>query len=149
MLCGMWDLPGPGLEPVTPALAGGFLTTAPPGKPLHYCFLTAPPLFMHSLISLVSNCLSLPFGIQGRSRRRNEAYFLQTRNRGHRKGLYREGRTGSCSVSLLASTSVFTLFTFQISVLSVPLTVKQPMLTLKCILTLYLFMLMIRLNGLL
>ena len=28
----MWDLPGPGLEPVTPALAGGFLTTAPPGK---------------------------------------------------------------------------------------------------------------------
>ena len=28
----MWDLPGPGIEPVTPALAGGFLTTAPPGK---------------------------------------------------------------------------------------------------------------------
>ena len=26
----MWDLPGPGLEPVSPALAGGFLTTAPP-----------------------------------------------------------------------------------------------------------------------
>ena len=29
----MWDLPRPGLEPVSPALAGGFLTTAPPGKP--------------------------------------------------------------------------------------------------------------------
>ena len=29
----MWDLPGPGLEPVSPALTGGFLTTAPPGKP--------------------------------------------------------------------------------------------------------------------
>ena len=28
----MWDLPGPGLEPMSPALAGGFLTTAPPGK---------------------------------------------------------------------------------------------------------------------
>ena len=28
----MWDLPGPELEPVSPALAGGFLTTAPPGK---------------------------------------------------------------------------------------------------------------------
>ena len=28
-----WDLPGPGLEPMSPALAGGFLTTAPPGKP--------------------------------------------------------------------------------------------------------------------
>ena len=29
----MWDLPGPGLEATSPALAGGFLTTAPPGKP--------------------------------------------------------------------------------------------------------------------
>ena len=28
----MWDLPGPGLEPRSPALAGGYLTTAPPGK---------------------------------------------------------------------------------------------------------------------
>ena len=41
LLCGMWDLPEPGLEPMCPALAGGFLTTAPPGKccPLVlYCF---------------------------------------------------------------------------------------------------------------
>ena len=29
----MWDLPGPGLEPVSSAMAGGFLTTALPGKP--------------------------------------------------------------------------------------------------------------------
>ena len=29
----MWDPPRPGLEPVSPALAGGFSTTAPPGKP--------------------------------------------------------------------------------------------------------------------
>ena len=28
----MWDLPKPGLEPVSPALAGRFSTTAPPGK---------------------------------------------------------------------------------------------------------------------
>ena len=33
LLRGMWDLPRPGLEPVCPALAGRFLTTAPPGKP--------------------------------------------------------------------------------------------------------------------
>ena len=32
-LRGMWDLPRPGLEPVCPALAGRFSTTAPPGKP--------------------------------------------------------------------------------------------------------------------
>ena len=30
----MWDLPGPGLEPVSPALAGGFLTTEPPRTPV-------------------------------------------------------------------------------------------------------------------
>ena len=33
LLCGMWDLPGPGLEPVSPALAGRLSTTAPPEKP--------------------------------------------------------------------------------------------------------------------
>ena len=33
LLRSMWDPPGPGLEPVSPALAGGFLATAPPGKP--------------------------------------------------------------------------------------------------------------------
>ena len=32
-LRGMRDPPGPGPEPVSPALAGGLLTTAPPGKP--------------------------------------------------------------------------------------------------------------------
>ena len=31
---GMWNLPRPGIEPVSPALAGGFLTTGPPGKSL-------------------------------------------------------------------------------------------------------------------
>ena len=32
LLCSMWDPPGPGIEPMFPALAGGFLTTVPPGK---------------------------------------------------------------------------------------------------------------------
>ena len=36
LLRSMWDLPGPGLEPVSLALASGFLTTAPPGKPEVY-----------------------------------------------------------------------------------------------------------------
>ena len=35
LLLGMWDLPGPGTEPVSPASAGGFLTTEPPGTPSH------------------------------------------------------------------------------------------------------------------
>ena len=38
LLRGMWDLPRPGLEPVSPALAGRFSTTAPPGKPLAIYF---------------------------------------------------------------------------------------------------------------
>ena len=32
-LRGMWDLPRPGPEPVSPALADRLSTTAPPGKP--------------------------------------------------------------------------------------------------------------------
>ena len=35
LLCSMWGLPGPGIEPMSPALAGGFLTTGPPEKSLN------------------------------------------------------------------------------------------------------------------
>ena len=38
--CGIF--PGPGLEPMSPALAGGFLTTAPPGKPMFSVFIRYP-----------------------------------------------------------------------------------------------------------
>ena len=65
-----------------------------PAPRLHYSFLTAPPLFLHSLPSLISNYLNLPLGTLGRSWRLNEAYFLQTRNRGLRKGLYLRGLQG-------------------------------------------------------
>ena len=39
LLCGMVNLPGPGLEPVFPALAGGFLSTIPPGKSYTFLFI--------------------------------------------------------------------------------------------------------------
>ena len=56
LLCGMWDLPRLGLEPVSAALAGRFLTTAPPGKPtrLHLYTLCAPSSFkrVHELVLL-------------------------------------------------------------------------------------------------
>ena len=39
LLRGMCDLPRPGLEPVSPALAGRFSTTVPPGKPIYFFFL--------------------------------------------------------------------------------------------------------------
>ena len=33
LLHSMWDPPGPGTAPMSPALAGGFFTTEPPGNP--------------------------------------------------------------------------------------------------------------------
>ena len=52
LLRGMWDPPRPGLEPVSPALAGRFSTTAPPGK---------PPLFLYFILSLSwSSCNLFP-----------------------------------------------------------------------------------------
>ena len=41
LLRGMWYLPGPGLEPMSPALAGGFSTTAPPGKSHQWTLILA------------------------------------------------------------------------------------------------------------
>ena len=43
------DLPDPGIKPVSPALAGGFLTTEPLGDP-------TPSLFY-----MVNPCLSIPY----------------------------------------------------------------------------------------
>ena len=36
---GMWDLPGSGIEPVSPALAGRLFPTEPPGEPLTWIFV--------------------------------------------------------------------------------------------------------------
>jgi len=35
----MWDLPGSEIKPISPALAGGFFTTDPSGKPPNLYFL--------------------------------------------------------------------------------------------------------------
>ena len=44
---GMWDLPGPGIEPMSPALAGRFLTTAPPGKSPVFLNGVTMPMFLN------------------------------------------------------------------------------------------------------
>ena len=36
VFCNIWNLPRAGIKPVSPALAGGFLSTVPPGKSLKY-----------------------------------------------------------------------------------------------------------------
>ena len=55
-LRGMWDPPGPRLEPVSPALAGRFSTTVPPGKPQNTELLTlesrVPSLAMKESVPL-------------------------------------------------------------------------------------------------
>ena len=38
LLCSMWDLPGSGIEPVSPALAGRFIFTVLPGKSSSFIF---------------------------------------------------------------------------------------------------------------
>ena len=43
LLSGMWDLPRPGLEPMSSTLAGGFLTTGPPEKPLLFSIYSKLP----------------------------------------------------------------------------------------------------------
>ena len=53
LLRGMWDLPRPGLEPVSPELAGRFSTTAPPGKPQLNDFLTQYVLVEHIFFLLL------------------------------------------------------------------------------------------------
>ena len=60
LLRGMWDLPRPGLEPVSPALAGRLSTTAPPGKPILFILKS----IFRSVISLFPALfLSNPFSI--------------------------------------------------------------------------------------
>ena len=49
LLRGMWDISGPGLERVSPALAGRVLTTAPPGKP-PFVFYTKQIILQRMLI---------------------------------------------------------------------------------------------------
>lgn len=39
LLRGRWDHPGPGANPLTPALEGRLPTTGPPGSPLRFSFL--------------------------------------------------------------------------------------------------------------
>ena len=79
MLCGMWDFPGPGLEPVSPALAGGFLTTMPPGRNLlgqalpNYVWRTKsslPPVFINKVLLEYNHAHSMATLLQHQSQDR-------------------------------------------------------------------------------
>ena len=70
---------------------------------LHCCFLTAAlltaaPLSLHPFPSLISNCLNLPCGTQGKSWRLRPIPYKK-RNVGHRKVSMPRSPAGPCSVS--------------------------------------------------
>jgi len=48
--CGMWNLPRPGVEPVSPALAGRFLTTEPQGKSWTHVFWVEGTRYLSNLV---------------------------------------------------------------------------------------------------
>ena len=61
VLHGMWDLPRPELEPMSPALAGKFSTSAPPGKPtISFSDRTLEYVVIgkHSIIKIIINIFS-------------------------------------------------------------------------------------------
>ena len=61
-LC-LWDPPEPGVDPMSPALAGGLLPTAPPGKSLVFFFKKLIYLFGYARsLDLVCELLVSAFG---------------------------------------------------------------------------------------
>ena len=52
-------LPSPGIEPASPALAGGFFTSEPPGKPLEAVLVVPRPVPRH--------CINVKSGFSRRS----------------------------------------------------------------------------------
>ena len=62
----MWNLPGSGIEPVSPALTGGFFASEPAAEPLHLCLLAIFFLFFEvaTCCSVTQLCLTLwPHGL--------------------------------------------------------------------------------------
>ena len=56
---GTWNLPGSGIEPVVPALAGGFLTTGSPGKSLLIILHTHTHTLHIHTYHILFDCLEL------------------------------------------------------------------------------------------
>ena len=53
----MWDIPGPGMEPASPASAGGFFPTEPPGKPWFCIYMSVCVCISSSLCESVFICV--------------------------------------------------------------------------------------------
>ena len=60
-LRGMWDPPRPGLEPVSPALAGRLPATVPPGKPSNVINLNYNSTAVNICVMLLINVFTIPY----------------------------------------------------------------------------------------
>ena len=58
---GMWDLPGPGIYPMSPVVAGGFLTTGPSGKSQFLCMLLLEKFVQMQALQHCSKTFQVPF----------------------------------------------------------------------------------------
>ena len=76
----MWDLPGPEIEPVSLASAGGFFTTEPPGKP------SLPLLMKWACSELAMGLLSAWLKVCGLHAHLSCAFVLQAKWRGLAEG---------------------------------------------------------------
>ena len=64
----MWDLPGPGIEPMSPALAGGFFATEPHGRSVIFFFFFLMWTFFKAFLKFVTISLLFyvfVFGCEG------------------------------------------------------------------------------------
>ena len=110
----MWGLPGPGIKPVSPALAGWFFTTQPPGKPTNtHCFLVFSFLLSYWMWSGISLWFDLHFP------------NLLWRNVFSDSARYLIGLSSSCQV-VSVSLSILILDPYQIYDLQVFSLVLQP-----------------------
>ena len=55
----MWDLPETGIEPVSPALGGGFFTTEPPRKPGALILIFAKSKTLMKMVRSTSGIIAL------------------------------------------------------------------------------------------
>ena len=72
---GMWNLPRPGIEPVSPSVAGTFISTEPPGESLSHIFLICVLFSMFSF----SLKFSLKMSILGKESEKEKIYIYVER----------------------------------------------------------------------
>ena len=61
LLCGMWNVPGPGIKPMSPALAGGFLSTIPSRN----SFFKNLFIWLHQVLVAAHGIVNLHFSLWG------------------------------------------------------------------------------------